>query len=249
MRCATLGGGWKPSSTTPALSPDSFFVDVGKEVCPSPHATAATAHSPLDEQPQILLWKRCCLEKFMHWMYDGSPPAIGGRGQQFFNQNMLRDACSLTSVPPKRSRHRRGGLVYTQLYSSVKEISDASKQFPFANDGLEELALDPSVREAAQNTARGRPPSLPIITRAYVASKKRAMVALVASVQKSFGTREEHRVSVELFDAIYHLCDEYDDDDVFLDDERRRGVSSGQVLHPLWAAKSDPCSSPGHNLT
>ena len=44
------------------------------------------------------------------------------------------------------------------------------------------------------------------------------MVALGASVQKSFGVREEHRVSVELFDAIYHLCDEYDDDDAFLDD-------------------------------
>ena len=28
------------------------------------------------------------------------------RGQQYFNQNMLRDACSLTSVAPKRSRHR-----------------------------------------------------------------------------------------------------------------------------------------------
>ena len=182
---------------------------------------------------------------------------------------MLRDACSLTSVAPKRSRHRRGGLIYTQLYSSVKEISDASKQFPFANDGLEELVLDQSfiggnreVRDrtiqagphkdvnkeedffnrttryykfvedkdipallrlvskpdfmqdpnAARHTVGGRQPSLEIIKKAYIASKKRAMAALVASVRKSFGIREEHRVSVDLFEPMCALCDDYEDD-------------------------------------
>ena len=195
------------------LVPNQFFIDIGKEVCPSPHGTRAAAHSQMDERAQVLLWRRCCLEEFMTWMYDNAAPAVGGKGQQYFNQNMLRDACSLTSVAPKRSRHRRGGLVYSQLYSSVKEISDASKQFPFANDGLEELALDPSVRQAARETVRGRQPSLEVVKNAYIASKRRAMAALVGSVRKSFGLREEHRVSVSLFDAIFELCDDYEDDE------------------------------------
>jgi len=55
---------------------------------------------------------------------------------------MLHKAYALTSVTPKRSRLREGGLIYSQFYGSVKEISDASKCFPFDNDGLEEMALD-----------------------------------------------------------------------------------------------------------
>ena len=56
---------------------------------------------------------------------------------------MLHNAASLTSVPPKKSKHREGGLIYSQFYSSVKEISDATKRFPFTNNGMEEMALDP----------------------------------------------------------------------------------------------------------
>lgn len=41
-------------------------------------------------------------------MYDGKPPRRGA-GQQYFSQHPLRDAAKLTSVTPKRSRHREGG--------------------------------------------------------------------------------------------------------------------------------------------
>ena len=51
--------------------PHQFFVDVGKEVCPSPHGTATTA--------QVLLWRRCCLQEFMMWMYDNAPRATDDR--------------------------------------------------------------------------------------------------------------------------------------------------------------------------
>jgi hypothetical protein len=49
----------------------------------------------------------------------------------------------LTSVILKRSKLREGGLIYSQFYGSVKEVSDATKYFPFKNDGFEELVLDP----------------------------------------------------------------------------------------------------------
>ncbi|KAF2092374.1 hypothetical protein NA57DRAFT_50343 [Rhizodiscina lignyota] len=83
-------------------------------------------------------------------MYDGRPPATGTSGQQYFELNMLRDACSLTSVPPARSKLRQGGLVYSQFYASVKEVWDAAKQMPFANSDLEDLAIDPAVLQGAR---------------------------------------------------------------------------------------------------
>jgi len=118
---------------------------------------------------------------------------------------MLRDACNLTSVTPKRSRLRQGGLLYSQFYGSVKEMTDAAKSFPFQNDGLEEMALDPQIRQGARhaggNTARR---NVTVIEKAYCASKRRTVFALRDSLHKSFGIREEHRITWLLLLALRH---------------------------------------------
>jgi len=62
---------------------------------------------------------------------------------------MLRDAANLTSLTKRRSQLRRGGLVYSQFYGSVKETIDAAKTYPFQNEAIEEIALDPVIRQAA----------------------------------------------------------------------------------------------------
>ena len=176
---------------------DGMYVDIGKEICPR---TALLAHqrANVDEEAQVYHWKRCCLESYMHWMYDGEPPSIG-QGQRYYHQNMLYEASSLTSVTPKRSKLREGGLVYSQFYGSTKEISDATKCYPFENDGLEELALDPQIRKGAKQAIGGRRRDAKVIERAYCASKRRTQVALTDSMNKSFGIREEHRVRWSLF--------------------------------------------------
>jgi hypothetical protein len=88
------------------------------------------------------------------------------------------------------------------MYGSVKEISDATKCNPFDNDGLEELALDPQIRQGARNAAGGHRRDARIVERAYCASKRRARDALTDSRKKSFGIREEHRISWSLFQAL-----------------------------------------------
>jgi hypothetical protein len=88
------------------------------------------------------------------------------------------------------------------MYSSVKEMVDATKRFPFTNDGMEEKALDPQIRKGAQQAAGGRRRDVGIVERAYLASKRRARDALMASRQKSFGVREEHRIRWDLFVAL-----------------------------------------------
>lgn len=59
---------------------------------------------------------------------------------------MLRDACGMTSLTLKCSQLHKGGLLYSQFYSSVKEVIDAAKSYPFQNDGFEEMALDPQIQ-------------------------------------------------------------------------------------------------------
>jgi len=146
-------------------------------------------------------------------MYDGQPPGVGP-GQSYFSQNMLHDAASLTSVTPKRSKQRAGGLIYSQFYSSVKEIVDATTRLPFTNDRMEEMALDPHIRRGARQAAGGHRRDERIVELAYLASKRRTRTALTASRRKSFGIREEHRITWTLFVALAHRLRMYDREDL-----------------------------------
>lgn len=180
---------------------DRFYVDIGKEICPRTSLVPSQS-GQFGDEAQVFAWKRCCLEHYMRWMYDGEPPAMHARGQRYYDQNMLYDASSLTSVTPKRSKLREGGIIYSQFYGSVKEISDASKRMPFDNDGLEELALDPQIRQGARSAAGGHRRDAKILERAYCASKRRTRDALLDAVRKSFGIREEHRITWSLFHRL-----------------------------------------------
>lgn len=117
-------------------------MDLGKEICANT-SLAQMQQQQFDDESQVYLWKRCCLEKCNKRMYENQPPSAGARVQQYFTQNMLYEADSLISVAPKNSKHRQGGLIYSQFYSSIKELYDATKCFLFSNDAMEELALDP----------------------------------------------------------------------------------------------------------
>ena len=188
---------------------DRFYVDVGKEICP--HVSLLPGQDAHREQEaQVYSWKRCCLEEYMQWMYDGNPPSNKAQGQRYYHQNMLFEASSLTSVTPKLSQLRRGGLIYSQFYGSVKEITDAYKCKPFENDGMEEMALDPQIRRGAQSIAGGHRRETRIITQAYLESKKRAQGALRRSKGRSFGIREEHRITWELFQRLKTSLEAHD---------------------------------------
>ena len=66
-------------------------------------------------------------------------------GQQFYYTSMLHNATGLTSLTPRTSVLREGGLLYSQIYSSVKKVINATKTYPFQNDALEVMALDSHV--------------------------------------------------------------------------------------------------------
>src|SRR6266480_5127431 len=180
---------------------DRLYVDLGKEICPHISLLQRQQQHTGDE-PQVYCWKRCCLQSNLSWMYDGDPPSAKGAGQRFYSMNMLYDAAGLTSLAPRRSKQYRGGLVYSQYYCSVKELSDTQQRYPFDHDGLEELALDPQIRQGAQNAGGGQRSNIKVLEAAYCASKTRAKAAISSSWKKSFGIREEHRISWPLFQGL-----------------------------------------------
>jgi hypothetical protein len=216
---------------------DRFYVDVGKEICPRVSLLPSQRRHVGDEA-QVYSWKRCCLERYIHWMYDEQPPAANSRGQRYFDQNMLYDASSLTSVTPKASKLREGGIIYSQFYGSVKEVADATKCKPFDNDGLEELALDPQIRQGARQVAGGHRRDAKIIERAYCASKQRARDALTDSRKKSFGIREEHRITWPAFQGLIDRLrvESRDELEVVLEDcpSYAWAVKTEVYLHYLW---------------
>ncbi|KAH7117174.1 hypothetical protein B0J13DRAFT_613250 [Dactylonectria estremocensis] len=166
---------------------DRLYIDVGKETCPMHNGVP----SP---EPQTYLWRRCCIRHHLGHLYDGRIPKSG---QNFYHESMLRDAGGMTILTPPSSRLRRGGILYGQMYSLTKEIVDAARTFPFQNPDLRQLALDPQLRNGVQSIC-GKPASGKTATdRAYLASKRRCHYGLTDSKQRSFGVREEYRISLQ----------------------------------------------------
>ena len=180
---------------------DHFYVDLGKEIY-SHVSLLESQVGHVREEAQVYQWRRCCLRYYIREIYDSHPLVEGHDSQRYFDQNMLHDAASLTSIIPKQSRLRRGGLIYIQIYGLVKEILNATKCMPFNNDNLEELALDSQIRQRARHTAGGHRRDAKILKRAYCASKRRTRDTLIDSQKKSFGIREEHHILWALFQAL-----------------------------------------------
>ncbi|KAF5710257.1 hypothetical protein FMUND_9623 [Fusarium mundagurra] len=174
------------------ISSDRLYIDVGKETCPMPDDVPS-------REPQTYLWRRCCIRHHLSQLYDGNIPKSG---QNFYHESMLRDTGAMTTLTPVRSRLRRGGILYGQMYSLAKEIVDAARTYPFQNPDLRLLALDPQLRNGMQSIG-GKPASGKNVTdRAYLASKRRCHYGLTDSKQRSFGVREEYRISWTLFQSV-----------------------------------------------
>ena len=93
------------------------------------------------------------------------------------------------------------------------------------------MALDPQIRRGLHATIRGHLPDLKVIERAYIASKRRVNNVLSSSRHKSFGIREEHRVSWGLLQEMRSQ----------LSTGFREGFLQGLPARPtyVWGVKSD----------
>ncbi|KAI1671853.1 hypothetical protein L13192_02712 [Pyrenophora tritici-repentis] len=196
---------WGEAVAESHMTSNAYF-DVGKEVCPILRSHIASKDEEEGGEHEILaktlLWKRCCLETYSEWMKSWHSQEKDGYQKMFYPFSMLHDSGSLTIETHQSSKSRAGGLLYSQFYSSIKEVFAAGNAYPFTNDAIETLALDPKLRKTWQHVGAGLSHSPVALIRAYIYTKLRCHYATTGSMQKSFGTREEHRVSRKLLNEI-----------------------------------------------
>ena len=183
---------WKGAIDATYLLPQQTWIDIGKEVVASQTGVYATT----------FLWKQCCLVHTLKEFKLNCPKS--GFRENFYPWALTQDTCNMTFMPGKRHPLAFMGLVYSQFYSSTKEMFDVAKTYPFQDTSLEGLAIDAKLwqlwRKDSGNTGanwcRER------IQKAYLSAKERVNIALEASTEKCYGTREEHRMTWTLFTQV-----------------------------------------------
>ncbi|KAH7186861.1 hypothetical protein DER44DRAFT_858398 [Fusarium oxysporum] len=198
------------SAVDESYTTTELYFDIGKETCPQQASqvvpwsqlAAGVMDSPTEKRAETLLYRRCCLESYASQVENRSTDDRGTQKQVFYPFNMLRDTGSLTIETGKRSPRRAAGLLYSRFYTSVKEVFAAGDVYPFTNAAIETLDLDKKLRKTWELVGGGLSHQPAALIKAYLYTKLRCHYALLGSMQKSFGIREEHRVSKELFYAI-----------------------------------------------
>ena len=192
----------------------NFYFDVGKEVCPQQKSQVIFSQheSAIEDEggkiveeggpAETLIWRRCCLDTYGDWIQGKYTKEVDIHQRMFYPFSMLHDSGSLTIETGQASKHQANGLLYSQFYCSIKEVFAAGNQYPFTNTAIETLALDPKLRRTWQHVGGGLSHDPVALIRAYLYTKLRCHYAIQGSMKKSFGTREEHRVSRALFNGI-----------------------------------------------
>jgi hypothetical protein len=125
--------------------------------------------------------------------------------QEFYPQSGLRDQGALTLEPSPKSALWQYGLRYCQHYNTSKEIFAAGKQYPFQNAQVDTLTVDPGMVRTWQHVGGAVSHSPLAVLQAYLHTKRRCHVGLEGCRHRSYGTREEYRVTGSLLVAIDEL--------------------------------------------
>jgi hypothetical protein len=125
--------------------------------------------------------------------------------REFYPQSLLRDQGVLTLEPQPATALWKQGLRYCQLYNTTKEIFSAGKQYPFQNARFDTLALDPGMVRTWQHVGGAVGHSPLAILHAYLHTKERCHVALHSCRHRSYGTREEYRITGPALVALDQL--------------------------------------------
>jgi hypothetical protein len=121
-----------------------------------------------------------------------------------YNWCLTRDIGNLTITGKKRSMIRKGGLMYSQFYGMNKLQFDAVKHFPWddGDDTMALMALDKGYREALQATMGSKAVDMDICRQSYNHCGRRYLLGSRMNKDRSWGAREEHRMSLALVQAI-----------------------------------------------
>ncbi|KAL5344208.1 hypothetical protein ACLOAV_010826 [Pseudogymnoascus australis] len=210
---------WSDATNPEFYNKDQKYVDLAKQVT-SKDSAVPYDQIPEDHEADVFLWKKCCLDAYSRTRavvnVDGSK-AKGNPRQTAYSWATMRDTMGLTLFAAPRGAETRDGLIYSQFYGSIKTPFDSSKVYVFDNDSVENLAFDPGYVRSLQQEGGGITFSKGVCEFAYLSSKKRAHANLLDNRWRSYGVREEHRISLSMMEEIYQQWvqwDLYDADDV-----------------------------------
>lgn len=197
---------WKLSCNLDLLDRQHTWIDYGKETIYPRVGLAGSYATPIHDvdQPHIKLWRTCCLDRYVKRLRTAVNMPEGGIEITKYQFAMTSESYCLTLAPThKNSLLAQAGLRYSQFYSSTKEIFDSAKIYPFTDELLEALAIDPFLKASIVGAGGGRTANRHRIANSYFESRDRSMESLKAGAWKSYGLREEHRVSLDLLNDIY----------------------------------------------
>jgi hypothetical protein len=203
---------WTQATDPQFYNPDHTFVDLAKQVTSEDSALPYT-QIPHDREAEVFLWKKCCLNSYASTRTaldaDGTP-AKGNPKQSTYPWAMMRDAAGQTFTAAPRGRESQDGLVYSQFYNLIKTPFDTSKVYIFDNDALENLALDPGYVRSLQQEGGGITFSRAVCEFSYLHGKTRAYTNLLDNRWRSYGVREEHRISLTMMEEISDRWQQWD---------------------------------------
>ena len=173
-----------------SLEENFQFLDLGQEVtCLEKTATC--------------FYRKCCLEKSLGEIKQKSP----GLKTTSYSWALTTATANQIFAYSKCSSQYANGLIYSQFYSPLKSLFDAGSTYPLQNSSLDYLSLSPEILkiwQAAGGSGERFQVDIQKLEKSYTHSRDRVLLALRSAIhqRRSFGIRQEHRLSFQLFQKL-----------------------------------------------
>ena len=207
---------WTEIAHPQFYSKDRTYVDIAKTVTSEDYANLSDS-VPEQFEAETFLWKRCCLESYARTrvkLLEDGKRAKGSPRVTTYPWATMRDTMGQTLSTVPHRQENMDGLVYSQFYATIKTPFDVSKVYVFDNEAIENLALDPGYIRSLQQQGGGATFSENVCKGSYLHSKGRAFSNLRDNQRRSYGIREEHRISLAMMDEI---CEQWCNWDLYDD--------------------------------
>jgi hypothetical protein len=208
---------WSQATDPQFYNKDRTFVDLAKQTT-SEDSALPYDQIPEDHEAEVFLWKKCCLDAYAKRRTILNPDGSVAKGNpkcRTYPWATMRDTIGQTLFAAPQGKESQDGLIYSQFYAVIKTPFDTTKVYVFDNESLENLALDPGYIRSLQQEGGGITFSKGVCEFGYLHSKNRAHANLVDNQWKSYGIREEHRISLTMMEEIsqqWRQWDLYDDE-------------------------------------
>ena len=203
LKSSSIGGCWELFTEMlegevdfKCLDENFQFLDLGQEVS-------------CKEKGTTCFFRTCCLEKWAKEIKQNSP----GLKATSYTWALTTATANQTLAFSKCSSQYQNGLIYSQLYSPLKSLFDAGSTYPFQNSSLDYLSLNSEILKIWQSSGSGAERfqvDIEKLEKSYTHSRDRIVLALQEAIQqrRSFGIRQEHRLSFQLFRTLKNRADE-----------------------------------------